>query len=96
MQDISQLPNFFLTTAPAKYLLTSVRMQAFGNLNIIIGQHERSVHEAIPAYLRCKGNLHFLFFICHHPELNNQSIKPTVRDYLTSSITLLLVVTLTC
>ncbi len=96
MQDISQLPNFFLATAPAKYLLTFVGMQAFGNLDIIISQHERSVHEAIPAYLRCKGNSHFLFFFCHHPELNNQSIKPTVRDYLTSSMTLHLVVTFTC
>ena len=32
----------------------------------------RSVHEALPAYLWGNGDSHFLFFICHHLELNSQ------------------------
>lgn len=43
----------------------------------MIGQRGQSVHKAIPAYLWDKGDSHFLFLIYHHPEINNQSIKPT-------------------
>ena len=39
--------------------LKTAGMQACGDVMIMIGQHGRSVHEVIPAYLWGKGDSHF-------------------------------------
>ena len=69
------------TSSQAKWPLSipffAVGMQACGD--VMIGQHGRSVHEAIPHI--CGAKAIPTSYSCHHHhlEINSQSIKPTVE-----------------
>ena len=71
-----------------------VGMQACGD--VMIGHHGRSVHEAIPHICGAKAiPTSLLLLSSPRNKIVNQS-NQRLSDYLTSSMTLLLVVTLTC
>ena len=54
------MPVLTLSCADIRFAeSSSVGMQACGDVMIMIGQHGRSVHEVIPAYLWGKGDSHF-------------------------------------
>ena len=75
------------------YRARIVGMQACGD--VMIGHHGRSVHEAIPRICGAKAIPTSLLL---HPSPRNKIVNQSnqrLSDYLTSSMTLLLVVTLT-
>ena len=72
-----------------------VGMQVCGDVMIMIGQHGRSMHELYPHILGSKGDSHFSSCFYHHPEINNHQLNQRLNDYLTPSMTILLVVALT-
>ncbi len=74
--------------------MKDVGMQACGD--IMIGQHGRSVHEAIPHLCRATAIPTSLLVFYHHLEIISQSIQPTVERLSCILMTFLLVVTLTC